>query len=235
MGQSVKARFVIAAAVVSLASVAVLVLVVLEFGLRRPSPPSLTKNPDVSIPGEILYRSDVACLIRAPASGASPREEICLPIMDRYGPMSWVEERTVVLAGGPEVAAFDLDTGRQVAVPPGIVTPDPMKPVIDGSVAPSGDMAIIDEQGRVYVISGTTKTQIADFDVERWELWVVLWSPDSNWLLLRYQPPRGDDSELWIVSRDGKTKGTLARDQWRGEWASWRIEGVGVTPDFTRR
>jgi len=232
-----KERLLIAGALAAVAVVMVLSLAVFEFGIRHPSPPSLEKDPNPAIPGEILYRSDDSCLVRALASGAGSRREICMSIIDRYGPMSWASERTVVFREGADLVAYDLETGGTVAPPPGLApSAGAIKGVFEQAVAPSGEAAMVDGEGRLLVINGTEKVEIADFDVDEYRLSPMIWSPDSQWILLRYQPPRGgDNAEIWIVSRDGRTRGTFADDLRSGGQASWRIEGVGVTPAFGAR
>lgn len=231
-----RARLVVAAALSGIGVMVALALVVFQFGVRRPSPPLLAKDPNPAIPGAVLYRKDSACLVRAPASGDGPVRELCLPIVDRYGPMAWWTENTVVFADGPVLVAYDLETGESVPPPAGSFPTDTMKLGMDTATSPGGDVARVDVDGRLFVITGTRQTEIARFDTEGYRVRVLLWSPDSQWILLLYQPPRGGyTAELWVVSRDGKTKGTLVQDAWPPGWASWRIEGVGVTPALGAR
>jgi len=56
----------------------------------------------------------------------------------------------------------------------------------------------------------------------------VIWSPDGQWILLHYWG-RSDTTELWIVSRDGAIRGTLASHA-GGRAAAWYIEGAGSYP-----
>lgn len=232
-----RARLLIAGALSAVAVATVLSLAILEFGIRHPSPPSLERDPNPAIPGEIVYRNESGCLVRAPASGAGPRREVaCLPLSEFYGPISLVSEQILVLTDGSSLVAYDLETRQRTAVPAGLSTSPERKPGIDQGVAPSGDLAMLDAKGRLIIVTGTTKVEIGDFDVDYYTLFPMIWSPDSQWILLRYQPPRGRGrAELWVVSRDGQTKGTLATDALVGGWASWRIDGVGVTPDFAAR
>lgn len=220
-------RWIAAGLLFAIAATGALVVVVLRFGIENPSPPSLADAPRAAIPGEIVYRSDQHCVTRIEASGATPGREICLPALEFYGEVAWADERTLVVISGRSLVTVDLETGLEIARED--VSQGPVFAPADRS--PAGDVAAIDRDGRLQVISGTSTTEVADFDTSGWRLRVVTWSPDSQWLVLGYVPPRSDRSELWIVSRDGSVKGTLAVDAWQLVYVSWRIDGVGVTPE----
>lgn len=50
-------------------------------------------------------------------------------------------------------------------------------------------------------------------------------------MLLTYWAQRDERRELWILSKDGQTKGTLARmTSWAPLTASWWIDGAGYLP-----
>jgi hypothetical protein len=101
-----------------------------------------------------------------------------------------------------------------------------------GAFAPDGTYAFFDEGGELSLLKDGARTKITEFDVAKYnQPQVVLWSPDSQWILALYYGPHNDGPELWIVSRDGETKGTLTKDVGFGNSVAWRIEGVGAQPD----
>jgi hypothetical protein len=216
-------------------AVALLLVLIFRFGRHDPSPPSLRSNPNPSISGVIVYFDRDGCIIRVDASGATRQELYC---EGTQGPriVSWVDAKTVAFARFVAPAAVwvlvDVET-RQATQTGGIAGQYKGFPGPGSAVSPSGDTISVDQRdGKVFLVAGGVRTQIADFDVREYGGPNVLtWSPDGQWILLQYYPPRSDDgrSELWILSRDGVIKGTLATDAF-GTAASWWIEGQGFLP-----
>lgn len=222
-----KQRLVLA---LSLAGAAVLVavgVIAFQFGRIDPSPPSLRDDPDDTIPGEILYTSGQSCVTRADASGDA-RQEICFSTLLYIGPFAWVDPNTIRVWWQGAIADVDLATGARTPVSTTGTAAEkfPIRP----PVSPLGEWVIVD-RGDIYVVNAAGQEKIASFDIGNTWLEPLLWSPDGEWLLLRWQPPRGRDAELWVISRDGSKRGTLATDV-QGNWVAWTIEGVGATPSI---
>lgn len=235
-------RLIPALALGGLIAVIAVALVVFQFGRKNPSPDSLEDTPIPAIPGEILFRNGDNCVVRADASGATREEVYCgypeAVSQKSFGTVIWIDENTI---GFPTVS--ETDTTRIDIVEVNLETKEEtvrrnvasaQSLYREAAVSPDGERAEVLEDGKlVYTVSGE-RTEIADFDLESYQLWPVVWSPDSQWLVLSYQHPHGDGRELWIVSRDGTVQGTLVTgSSWQtspaGE-ASWLISGVGITP-----
>ena len=215
-----RSRLYVAAIFAGVAAVAVLVVVVFVAGRFDPSPPSLVDRPVPSIPGEILYVDDDGCIVRARASGERRERVKC--IGDALSIVAWVDADTIGYAvGRPDQGWVELDlaTGEERTVD-AFARPGPPDPV-----SPRGERVEITDDGSVYRLTGGERTKIFDFDgPEHRRPWLVTWSPDGEWVLLRY------NDELWIVSRDGSVKGTLAQTRpWPSE-GSWWIDGHGYRP-----
>jgi hypothetical protein len=227
----VRQRLLVVAVLGGLAAVVALVVVVLEVGVHQPSPPSLAEHPNPAIPGQILFVDEDGCIIRVAAAG-QPREQLHCPGQGVFA-VTWVDEDTAAFmrpqAGGPP-SWVEIDLATR-ALTPARPASDPVRPPA-GFVSPSGETVRIGERGEVWIDSDRGSEQIADFDVPRYRgPGLATWSPDGKWILLRYSPPRGFREELWIVSRDGKTRGTLARDVTpAASVASWWIDGFGYLP-----
>lgn len=223
-------RLVVAAILAGLAALAAVVVVVLQFGRVDPSPPSLVDNPNPAIPGEILYFDNFGCAVRIQASGAR-RSTTC---GDQFrGPISfgWVDAETIAWWEGDRLVQMAIATGERT------VRTDvdlsrrrfPERP----GFSVNGEGAVA-EGGRLYILRRDgSREEIARFDVgSRW-IQPLLWSPDGNWLLIQWVPPRGDGPELWIVSRDGRTRGTIVEaGAGLPEPVGWWIDGHGGTPRF---
>lgn len=217
-------------------AVAVLVVLIFQFGRHDPSPPSLRTSPNASILGAIVYFDHDGCIIRADASGASRREVYCEP---ENGPgfVTWVDADTVAFARfGPSTPVWvllDIETRKVTETGLPANQYNGFRFPLGGGVSPLGETFSVDQQdGKVFRIASGVRTQIADFDVREYGgPYLLTVSPDGNWLLLQYYPPRNDDgrSELWILSRDGAVSGTLADDPGAGP-ASWWIAGLGFLP-----
>jgi hypothetical protein len=222
----VRARLAIAAALGGVAILATVVVIVFQFGRHNPSPPSLEKSPNAAIPGEILYVGRHNCLVRAAASGAE-RREVCIPAMPYFEPFAWSEPDAFVAWRGGEFVRVDLATGmitRIATAAPPYRYPERPPLSVNGERATA-------EGGDLVILTRTGREKIASFDVGSSWMEPILWSPDGNWIVVQWSRPRGEGWELWIVSRDGSVRGTIADDA-GGMWVAWRIEGVGFTPSL---
>jgi len=222
-----------------LALLVIVVAVVFAFGRSDPSPPSLRDNPNPSIPGDILYLDEDYCFVRAAASGASQAKLACVP--QYYGSrLYWLDEDVAGIVqygvSGALLYEVNLRTGVQSTTGRPISeasAKDPPFGIYGGAFAPDGTYAFFDEGGEFFLLKDGARTKVADFDVPKYnQPQVAVWSPDSQWVVVQYYPPRSDGPELWIVSRDGQTRGTLSTDVASGPSgsAAWRIDGVGVQP-----
>jgi hypothetical protein len=219
-------RLYVAGILAAIGLLAAVVIVVFALGRHDPSPPSLERNPNLSIPGRLVFVTGSGCIVVAEASGAA-REDVYCSALHIYQ-VTWVDENTIVFANpdarsGPGGTAIDLRTreSRPHAMP-ALAFPSP--------VSIHGEEVGVDQDGRVQISSQGRITTIAAFDTPRHVIPSVLtWSPDGEWILLEYYPPRSGGSELWIISRDGTVQGTLATGV-RGSGASWWIDGYGFTP-----
>ncbi|MCC6387729.1 MAG: hypothetical protein IT302_10125 [Dehalococcoidia bacterium] len=230
-----KERAYVVAVILGLGALLVLAVAVLQFGRYDPSPPSLQDHPNASIPGKIAWWDKDACLVVGEASGAS-RKQVSCP-SGPYGggvPLRWDDANTLsyleYTGPTPQRVTVNVATGQISRVP----DPDPGKDVYAyQGIAPDGTRATVDENGTVWVTESDGNRKVADFDVAKHHgPGVTTWSPDSRWMVLLYNRPRGDsmDYEIWLLSRDGTVSGTLvehARD-WGG--VAWWIEGVGGWP-----
>ena len=97
-------------------------------------------------------------------------------------------------------------------------------------LSPRGERIDYDRDGSIYRVSDGERAKIVDFDSRNHERpSLVTWSPDGEWLLLRYK------DELWIVKRDGSVRGTLAKTRPWPQEASWWIDGHGYLPRLDLR
>lgn len=214
------------------------VLVVFAFGRNNPSPPSLQSNANPAIPGEVLFIDSDFCFIQAAASGESRTKRACVPEFFGSAAVYWPNDDTAVVVRYDQRGAVlwqvnlgtgaQTDSGRVLAgadlnkVQPGVVG--------SGSLALDGTTATTDKDGGLFLLQSGVRTNIASFDVSEYnQPQVVLWSPDSQWIVLQYYPRHADGPELWIVSRDGLSKGTIAKDV-ASAGVAWRIDGVGTQP-----
>ncbi|MGD9889774.1 MAG: hypothetical protein AB7R89_14530 [Dehalococcoidia bacterium] len=214
------ARLAVAGVIAGVAAVLVLVVVVVIAGRFDPSPPSLQRHSVPAIPGEILYVDTDGCIVRARASGESRERVTC--VTDEPAAVAWVDADTIgFLAGRPGQTwtELDLKTGeeRLTALYPQHQPPN--------AESVRGEGIDIDDDGSVYRVNGDERTRIFDFDgPEHRRPQFVTWSPDGDWILLRYE------EELWIVSRDGSIRGTLASTRPFPYEGSWWIDGHGSLP-----
>lgn len=232
-----KQRAYVAGILGGLAALVVLAIVIVQFGRYDPTPPSLEKHPIAAIPGELVWWDKEGCIMLGAASGANRRELHCPPI-DHYGAsnLQRVDANSVQYyeysgAPGPQVVTVFLDSGQVTRTPSSGIS----KP-LDGynGVAPDGTSAFSRDDGSIWVTeAGQSQHQIADFDVAKYHApRIASWSPDSQWMVLIYERPRDnyDQSEIWILSRDGKTSGSLTEHARGYNGVSWWIEGLGAWP-----
>ncbi|MGE0601369.1 MAG: hypothetical protein AB7J35_18135 [Dehalococcoidia bacterium] len=225
-----------AGVLVGLAILVVLVVIVFAFGRRHPSPPSLTDNPRAEIPGEVLYLNRDGCFVRAEASGASSQKLVCLPQLYPSDPLYWPDEQHagVLQYEQSRIVLWTIDLNSGAMADTGkVVSPASGKPMppglYGGAYAPDGAYAYTDDDSVLHVIAGNTNVSVTKFDTADYQQpRVILWSPDSQWIALVYYPNRAPGPELWIVSRDGRIKGTLTTTMRSGSIA-WRI-GSAVSP-----
>lgn len=226
-----KDRLVAAAVFVAIAAIGAGAVLVFQYGRHHPSPPSLEDAPIAAIPGQIAFVNEDHCVVVADASGASRTEVHCA---DAISWVSWVDANTVAFAsyapGRETVTELELTTGETRETE----ERSKFKAIVPESV--NGEIAGVSYPNELYVSSEGKRRVIAEFDVpENWPPNFVTWSPDGEWLLLEYRGPKSSASELWIVSRDGSIKGTLAKDVigWGPQTVSWWIDGAGYLPGLT--
>lgn len=235
-------RLITSFALGGLVLVVAVALVVFQFGRKDPSPPSLEDTPIPAIPGEILFRNGDNCVVRAAASGASREEVYCgypeVLTKTGIGSVVWIDENTI---GFPTIS--QTDTTRLDIIEVDLETKEEtirqnaasaQSLYREAAVSPDGERAeVLDNGTLVYTVSGE-RTEIAKFDAEPYQVWPVVWSPDSQWLVVSYQPPHSSGRELWVISRDGSVQGTLVEgSSWQespSDQASWLIPGIGITP-----
>ncbi len=233
-GGGVKARLYVAGVLAGLAAVLVLAIVVLEFGISHPSPPSLRDHPRDEIPGSILYVDNRGCVVDAAASGRHADRVTCSLAGGGFANLvTWVDEQTFAysfIKPGLTQPAWqwvrvDLATKRETMVPGSTSQPSVGADPLSGR----GEQISVDPDGYLYRASSSgDRVRIyklpAGDGASGGQFAFVTWSPDSNWFLLRYYPK----GELWIISRDGLIAGTLASNVRGG--GSWIIPGAGILP-----
>lgn len=244
-----RGRLYLAGVLGGIAALIVLGVVVFQFGRFDPSPPSLQDDPDDTIPGQVAYLNGDGCVMRVDASGRGHEQLYCLGT--RYGPawLTWLDGETIGVLdasasmgkpmtspAGPEYELARLDVRTKTLGPTGELYPAQVLSALGRPLSPTGESAETDEDGAVYVIKDGVRTKVADFDAPRYSgPQVIGWSPDGNWMLLTYYPRRGNGrNELWVVSKDGRTQGTLVTDATGGPSPAWWIEGAGAWPALER-
>lgn len=224
-----KDRLFVAGVIGGLALLVAVAVVALSIGRYNPSPPSLEDDPNPAIPGRIVFMDEDGCVVVAEASGAT-RDQVYCSALHVFS-VTWVDEHTIAFMESTADPAgrgtlLDLRTGE---TSPGRAPGSPLPSV----VSVHGEAVSVDGDGNLLVSKDGKVTTIASFDVPRNAApFPFTWSPDGEWILIEYYPPRGNGGELWIVSRTGAVKGTLARGT-RGGGASWWIDGEGFTPPIT--
>lgn len=226
-----RARIFVAAVLAGLAALVVTVLLVINYGRHDPSPPSLRDHPNPAIPGRIIYLDEDQCIIRTDASGAGPEEELyCLSTNEYIAGLYYVDPGRILFtrADYPNPRLFELDVEARAVRDLGALPP-PAKPENTGTVSPSGEEVFAESDGSIVLLKDGTRTTIADFDTRDYGgPSPVTWSPDGAWILLRYWG-RSNETELWIVSKDGHVRGTLTEHA-SGSPVSWLIDGTGTYP-----
>lgn len=220
-----KTRLIAMGTVAGVAAMAILLIVVLGFGQKKvPSFPSLEKNPDPSIPGEILFVDVDGCIIRAAASGASREKVVCGHVEG----VQWIDATQIrywdMKRPDPSVRVRDLATGKESA---GASTDYRFAA---SPLASTGDRAISGPEGiTIQEADGDLRTLIEyDGPESRWPSFAS-WSPDGRWLLIGMPSRDYGRRTLWLFSADGTVKREFARDV-QPAAPSWYIEGVGVAP-----
>jgi hypothetical protein len=159
----------------------------------------------------------------------------CVPQFVGGSQLYWPEPGTAGIVrpdiSTPTLRTIDLVTGETTDTG----KPIPFDPdnkgggIFGGAYSPDGTFASVSEDGTLTLLSGGVRTNVTKFDSPKYsQPQVILWSPDSQWIVLRYFPRRADGPEIWIVSRDATIQGTLLKDaSYSG--VAWRI-GDDVQP-----
>ena len=229
-----KQRATVAAILGGIALVFVLAILVIGPGRHHPSPPSLQDHPNPAIPGELLWLDGDGCIIRAAASGATRERVSCPNVPNPIQEVMWLDGGAIGYLrydqNGPMLVSLDPATKAETELGPDdsrIRTP------FRGPAALSanGERAEVRDGGEVWLGRAGELIQIHTFDVgNSARPGVAAWSPDGQWLALQYFGGRSQTSEIWLLSRDGRTAGTLTKDAGPAGAISWRIEGVGISP-----
>ena len=219
-------RWFVVAVLGGVLAVIITAVVALGVGRKNVSPPDLEDDPNAAIPGEILYTNRDGCIILARASGESRRQVACTGIPPRL--LFFLDNARVAYvdpAGSPEtLVTLDLETGRELAR---TTYKDDRTFLLQ--TAPDGTRAFQRVEGRIQLIRDGQVVAELEFEGLDWGPQFAGWSPDSQWLAVTYFPPRGGSAELWLISRDGAVRGTLAKD-FAGTAIAWRVPGVGAWP-----
>jgi len=222
-----KDRLWVAGVLGGMAALVILAIAVFKFGIKDPSPQSMRDEPNGDIAGEIAYADDDGCIRVIAAAGGDSREVTC--VSQFGGEVTWVDRGHVAyLEYGPQAAIWwsvDVETGDEEELGPMSST---RPPVAVDAVSPNGERLHIEHPGGdIYRISGGERVRIFDYDgPDSWTPEYLTWSPDGEWVLLRY----GKEEEFWVIRRDGSFAGTLAGGVGYVR-PSWFIEGVGVLPE----
>ena len=219
-------RWFVVALLGGVLAVIITAVVALGWGRKDVSPPDLQDSPNPAIPGDILYVDRDSCIILARASGESRRQVACTGISPRL--LFFLDASRIAYVDSvpslETLVTIDLETGRELGR-----TPYKGDRPFLLQTAPDGTQAFQRDDGRIQLINVGQVVAELKFDGLDWGPQLAGWSPDSQWLAVIYYPPRGRAPELWLVSRDGSTRGTLARDS-GGSAVAWRIPGVGAWP-----
>lgn len=226
-----KSRLWVAGTLGAFAVLAVLALMLLQYGRKDPSPPSLRDRPNPAIAGRIVYVDDDWCVWIIEASGASREQLGCTDFTEW---VSWVDADTIGYANYAEPGQahwFEVDIATKEVRDVGTIADWPREP---SATRPDGVTVHIDYgDGTVYRVDGLERTVLyaADYP-DGYAPRALFWSPDGRWLVLQYWPPRADGAEIWIVAEDGSFAGTLATGVRNSVLpASWWMDGLGFAPD----
>lgn len=185
---------VAAAAVVAIGVVAVILL----FGIRQP--PAFTPVEDARderLAGRIAFvREEDArsCVVVVDLPAATEHEVVCGEESEWYGQDIWwtaQDELDVVLyeAGGPFIATFDPDSGRELdrkvqTVDDGPAYGDVWSTIRKGDGA---ELTTSSDDGSVKVTLTTgdrERTLLSARGPRDYSLWDVSWSPDGGWAIV---------------------------------------------------
>lgn len=230
-----RTRLYVAGVLAGLGALVVLAVVVLRVGRIDPSPPSLAANPNNAIPGEIVYLDQSDCIVRAAASGAWREQVYCLSL-SQYASrpdVTRVDKDTVAYFhwNDPTYELVEINLTTK-AVRHTVANAAPQGDYgLSGVESPSGDVIAQDNERGIFVVSGGVRTKVAEFETPEYRSpHLETWSPDGKWFILSYPADESQSTaELWILSRDGKVKGTLVGDAGYS-MISWWIDGLGVWP-----
>lgn len=209
-------------------ALAVLAIVVLRFGIINPSPPSMQEVRNEAIAGMIAFADEDGCYHVIDAAGGEPRQVTC-GLKNFGGDLTWVDAEHIAFAiytgSGVTWRSVDVATGEEADLG---TTSGPGGLEADDMVSPLGERLIIDYPGGdVYRVDGPDRVRIFDYDgPDSWTPEYITWSPDGEWVLLRY----GKEGELWVVRRDGSFSGTLVDDVAFGR-PSWWMDELGALPE----
>jgi len=132
-----RTRLYVAAVIAGLALLVITVIVVANYGRHDPSPPSLRDDPNLAIPGSIIFLDEKQCILRAVASGAGIEEVYCLSRNDYPSEIYFVDDTTILFtrydSRGPVL--FELNTQTRAIRDLGAQPTSP-KPVETGLVSP---------------------------------------------------------------------------------------------------
>jgi hypothetical protein len=227
---SASERWFAVAVLGGVAGVILAAIVVVGWGHADPSPPFLPDSPNPAIPGDVLYFDRDACLTVARASGEGARRVYCTgaPPLAAF----FVDDRVIAFIDSRthpnELVKVDIETRRELSRT--VVRPERMP---DPATAPDGTQAFARENGRVQLIRDGQVTGTIKFDGLDWGPQPLGWSPDSQWLVFSYWRRDHRGAEIWLVSRDGTVRGTLAREAVPPSLA-WRIDGLDPWPPLPR-
>ncbi len=207
-----------------------------------PSYPSLSAEPDSSIPGTVAYIHHATgqgeCLYTVAASGGEPRRVTCKD--GRVKGLAWVSDGRILLRwkvdGQHLYVQVDADTGKEVSSVPAADlskadrrrTNDVLdswygkKKRADGAVLRMPNYRVIvrfpeGEKQTILKLDDDVSSTYSFFDMQ--------WAPDGEWVLL-------SDSEgrLLIVAADGDPSARILAGKGSGYTAAWHIPG---NPTYT--
>ncbi len=225
-------RATIAAILGGIAVVFVLAVLVIGPGRHHPSPPSLQDHPNAAIQGELLYVDSNGCIVTTKASGASRDRIHCPSGPNPVQQVVWMEDGSIEYLrydnAGPTWIRVDPQTKAETNV--GASGGPSTGGWLVAPLNANDEYVEIRDGGEIWVGRTGALAKIRTFDVsDSSRPSMVAWSPDSQWMALQYVSPRSDEAEIWLLSRDGQTAGTLATNLQPTPALSWRIEGVGIS------
>jgi hypothetical protein len=205
----------------------------------------LREHPNPAIPGQIVYESGCRilcerCLTVVAASGLTPEVQATCDLPSRPIEVLWIDATSVgflVQPAGRYIGPDRVEPEQQLNSV-NIATHEIAETDVFGhmeyvavnyqAVSLGGEVASVDQNAGRLFVGGEEIARLnvgGDGYVHQ-----PKWSPDGRWLLVGLTPDEGDADELWVVSRDGKVKGLVAKDYLGG--AAWYIDGMGSRPRF---